>query len=84
MLLVAVWDVYVRVPMSVCSPEGGPIILIKQGPATPHKALGLHLKPAAFLPTWVPPQATGAVSRQHEADPFQIVWINSVPVEILP
>ena len=51
MLLVAVWDVYVRVPMSVCSPEGGPIILIKQGPATPHKALGLHLKPAAFLPT---------------------------------
>lgn len=33
------------------------------------------------IPTWVLPQA---ISNQHETNPFQIVWINSRSVEILP
>lgn len=84
MLLVGVWGACVRVPMSVCSPERGSIVLIKKGPATPHKALGFYLNQRPSFPLGYYLRLPRAISRQHEADPVQIVWINFVPVEILP
>lgn len=56
----------------------------QEGAATPHKALGFYLNQQPSFPLGYYLRLPRAILRQHEADPVQIVWINFVPVEILP
>jgi hypothetical protein len=85
MLSVRGWEVCLCVHMSACSTEEGDDITTRKRPGTPHNALGWsHKPPPSFTVKCTPVSTAIAISRQHRANPFHIVWINSVLVENSP
>lgn len=68
-------------PMSVCGTEGEARDSHQKGASPPHKTLGLYLNQCPSFPLGC---YLKAILNQHETNPFQIVWINSRSVKILP
>lgn len=83
MLPVGMWDVCLCVYMGVRSTEERNDVTTKKGRAAPQNTPVRPCKPS-FHVEETPDRTAIAISRQHEVNPFQSVWIRSVPVEILP
>lgn len=85
MLPVGMRFVCLCVYMGVWSMEERNDVTTKKGRAAPQKTTVWPRKPCPSFPIEQTPDTIAiAISRQHEVNPFQSVWIRSVPMEILP